>query len=71
MLLLFCLSFELEDKEENHRNVSLEGQSLDFHSFDMERKDEWVSHRPSEQVIAIENGPFCQYSALIEEETMD
>ena len=35
-----------------------EEQGLDFHSFDMERMDEWISHKPSKQGIKIENEPF-------------
>ena len=48
----------MEDKEKNHRNIRSEEQSLNFQSFDVERMDEWISHKPSKKEIKIENEPF-------------
>lgn len=37
--------------------------------FGKERSDGWLSHEPSQQVITLEHGPFCQLSLFIEGET--
>lgn len=63
--------FEMEDKEKNHRNIRSEEQSLNFQSFDVERMDEWISHKPSKKEIKIENEPLVNALDLIEEENMD